>query len=32
MMSMNLYVASESEMIFANDYGLDEKEYCLGDA
>ena len=21
-----------SEMVYANDYGLDEKEHCLGDA
>ena len=29
---MDGLVASGSEMIYANDYGLDEKEYCLGDA
>lgn len=27
---MDGLVASGSEMIYANDYGLDDKEYCLG--
>ena len=29
---MDGLVASGSEMIYANDYGLDEKEHCMADA